>query len=295
MNWQNIPQEMQAYPQWAIAAPDKSPYTLDVSGKLVRVSVHEIDKLLDFQTACKAAEYYKAGIGFILSERYPFTCIDLDVKNASNEPDMGKWTTPDDIERFQKIVSYFNTYTELSRSGIGLHLWAKGFIGAGARRDHVEVYSQERFIICTGNAFMSLPISESQEKLEILVDEIRKASKTKRIELVELDEEFSDAEVFERALDAANGDKFKRLCAGDFRSEFPSQSEADLALMSMFAFYSVSNEQCRRLFRLTELGKREKAVKNDRYLNFTLEIIRGRIQREQESMLAAQKAAGELA
>ena len=93
--------------------------------------------------------------------------------------------------------------------------------------------------------------------------------------LVETDAVVEDADLIEMASCAANGEKFNLLCAGDMTG-YPSQSEADLALLSILAFYTNSNEQVRRLFRMSALGKREKAVKNDTYLNFALAKIRAK-------------------
>jgi Protein of unknown function (DUF3987) len=63
----------------------------------------------------------------------------------------------------------------------------------------------------------------------------------------------------------------------------------------MLAFYSKSNEQVRRLFRASELGKREKAMRNDAYLNRTLTMIRGRVERENERVANAELLSAELA
>src|SRR5690606_18570371 len=53
-------------------------------------------------------------------------------------------------------------------------------------------------------------------------------------------------------------------------------SEADFALLSILAFYSPSNEQVRRLFKFSALGRREKHSKTDYRINHALEKIRER-------------------
>lgn len=121
----------------------------------------------------------------------------------------------------------------------------------------------------------------------------------RRPELSEAGDDLTDREVFDTAMRAVNGEKFDLLTSGrvaysddgavatgtlaDGESAvdesgnlvYPSQSEADYALLSLLAFYTASNAQVRRLFRDSPLGKREKAMKNDRYLDLSLSKIRG--------------------
>lgn len=277
--WERIPDELRYIPKWCISAPDKSPWT--PSGQ--RASVTAPSTWADWYSAATVARSWGegTGIGFVLGEEDAFTCIDLDVK-----PD----TPQEQLDRYWKIVQAFNSYTEFSTSGKGLHIWIKGKVGTGCRRDGVEVYSQQRFIICTGNALPGYdrPVEHRQELLDMLVAEIRAAAQTSTVELTEVEETESDEIIWNRASEASNGDKFKELWQGDWQKlGYPSQSEADLSLLSMLAFYSKSNEQVRRLFRMSGLGQREKATKNNRYLDRTLGMIRGRQQREDAATQAA--------
>lgn len=281
-----FPQELRDLRQWCVAGPDRAPYVVN-GGVVKNASLHNPNDWKTFEEAvADALRLEGAGVGYMISYADPFTCIDLDVKNeytqrAKGQPiDPSVWTTQEELDRYWKMIETFDSYTEVSSGGYGVHIWVRGAIGLGARRQGVEVYSQERFIACTGRVIRDVPVVDRQEWLERLVDEIRAAGSDIRVELEELEPEDSDLEIWDRASNAANGDKFKSLCEGHWKGEYPSQSEADLALMSMLAYYSKSNEQCRRIFRCTELGKREKATKNDRYLNFTLEVIRGRQKRE---------------
>lgn len=274
---------------------------LDAKGKLFNVSVTAPGQWMTFEAAVALAEanadtvttwvnpqgvtITQTGftVGYILNESDPFTCVDLDVKDATthpNEPD--KWTSANDFERYMSIVHHMDSYTERSKSGKGLHIWVRGKIGKGFRRDGVEIYSQERFIISTGDAYVTKGIEWREPLLANMVAQMRPLPVS--IELEELPEEVGDWHILQTAANAANGEKFWKLWKGLWREDefgFPSQSEADLALMSMFTFYSPSNAQCRRLFRESGLGKREKAVKDDKYINFTLKTIRDRQAREQ--------------
>lgn len=294
--YERLPSEIKARKQWVLAGTDGSPCVAGAEG-LRRTTVHSTNEWYSFEEAVYYAAQFNTLIGFILTAEDPFCVIDLDVvdqevQQRKGRPiDPSKWTTQAELDRYQHIVNVFATYTEISRSGKGLHLWLKGSIGRGVRRDGVEVYSQERFMICTGNALFPGEVQIGGDMLNALVTEMR-ASERAKIELVELEEVYSDEDIIDMLMSQENGEKFNRLCNGEF-DDFPSQSEADLALMSMFAFHSQSNEQCRRLFRYTALGKREKA-RSDVYLNRALEVIRSRQAHEKLSAKEAEQLARNL-
>lgn len=281
--WGRIPEALRLSPRWCIAGPDKAPYFLPHAGAVpVRANVKDPRTWMPFDAAAGYASTCGAGIGYICHPDDPFTCIDLDIKDHNDYPENPeKWTTQVQKDRAWHIVREFESYTEYSRSGRGLHLWVGGKIGAGARRENVEIYSQERFIICTGNVVVDLPINKGQPLLDKLLAQVRSAQGNYTFDLVEREEVDSDQEIIERAMYASNSEKFNALCCGQWEAlGYPSQSEADTALLSMFTFYSPSNVQVKRLFRMCKLGKREKAQKNDRYLDTTLRLIRGREDRE---------------
>jgi hypothetical protein len=286
--WARIPRELRDRAQWLLAAPDakgnlKVPTSVSKAGSLINGSSTDPTSWLTFEQATGEALARGLAIGYVLNSEDPFSCIDFDYKGPHNEPDPSKHTPEADLDQFWAIANAFQSYTEVSQSGRGLHTWVLGKCVDGARHRGVEVYSSGRFMVCTGHVLLDYPISERQSLLDQLVSDIRarQGISRKAVELDEQVEQLSDQDVWERAANADNAEKFIKLCEGKWEEYgYPSQSEADLALMSMFTFYSRSNEQCRRLFRHTSLGKRDKAQKDDRYLDYTLRLIRGRQQHE---------------
>lgn len=280
LDYDSLPEELYWTPQWCVASQDvitgkyRIPSTVH-NGHLRAADPTDPRTWCDMQEVRDFVEAHPVfGLGFVLSPTDPYTCIDLDIKNANNEPDKSKWTSQADIERCHHIIATFNSYTERSASAQGYHIWVRGRIGQGVRRGNVEVYSQQRFIVCTGDVVLANPIEDRQDLLDMLVGEMRRGQ-TPVLTLVETEQTETDETLFSRASFAENGSKFIALCEGRWaEGGYPSQSEADAALLTMLAFYSKSNSQVIRMFRATELGKRAKAVRNDYYLNTSLTMVR---------------------
>jgi len=227
--------------------PRKVPYNARTGA---RASVTDMATWSSFEQALGA---YRAGgydgVGCVLYDKGGITAIDLDVAE-------GETLSPAQLA----IVANFASYTELSPSGRGLHVFALGSIGAGVRRGDVEVYSQARFITLTGNVYGDpRAVIERQEYLNQLVHEMGR----REVEYAAYDDATpewrGDDAVIAAGYAAANGEKFRALQTGEWRTFYASQSEADFAFANMLWFHSRHREQTRRLFLASPLGQREKA------------------------------------
>jgi hypothetical protein len=257
-----IPEELTAYQQWVVwkyaTTPEgkttKLPYS-PVTGQLA--SVNDPSTWSTYAKAVEALSYKQhAGLGFVLSDNDPYSFIDLD----NPKGDQGI------ISLQVTIAETFDTYAEVSPSGYGLHLIVKGSVPDGRRRNCVEVYSSHRYMTVTGNPYQNKPIAERQQLLEQLWKELGGVP-TPGSAAVNQEQQYTDEEIYTMACNARNGQKFDRLFHGQWEGYYPSQSEADFALINIISFYSRNTGQIRRLFLASELGKRDKANKRKGYVD----------------------------
>lgn len=255
-----IPDELKRLPQWVCARNDGIPLNPHTG---YNADKNDPSDWGTFELARSRGMY----VGFVVTKNDPYTIIDMD--NKEKNP-----ASPEELAWFSSVVQGFQSYTEVSRSGRGLHTIIRGTLPQGRRHGHMEVYPSGAYVILTGNTLPGYTgIQPRQELLEQLVATFPAALSTS--ELVETEETMTDDEVMAMACAAENRAKFASLWHGNMEG-YPSQSEADFALLSMLAFYSKSNEQVRRLFRNSALGQRDKAQRNDVYLDRVLAKMRAK-------------------
>jgi putative DNA primase/helicase len=141
---ENIPEELKVRPQWVVwkavgDKPDKVPFSARTARK---ASSTDLMTWSTFEEALKAYENGEcAGLGFVFSTGDPYTGIDLD--NCVDENgEIAGWAC--------EIARYFDSYTELSATGTGLHIIVRGDV-PNRRRGDIEVYSSKRFFTVSGH------------------------------------------------------------------------------------------------------------------------------------------------
>lgn len=259
----NIPQELKERAQWvvwreqphpqtgAITKPPFNPHTGNLAspGDLSTCATFEIAK------NCLANGGGFAGLGYMLSSDDPYSIIDLDTYKD--------YLTDEDRTRHQKIAETFKGYAEVSPSGKGLHLIVKGKVPCNRSKGGVQLLTERAYATMTGNAWRNEPIEDQSQLLNILWAEMEPESeKANALPMVNQEQIYSDEQILEQASKAANGELFKNLWEGKWNLNYPSQSEADFALIDILGFYSKNIEQIKRLFRMSALGQRPKAWRN---------------------------------
>ena len=148
------PSELTALKQWLVwrledngkPKPDKVPY--QALTPHVMASTTDPNQWSTYEDAAAALQNTVtnplSGIGFVFTKDDPYIGIDLD---ECRDPDTGVLS-----ERAKEIVKQLNSYTEVSQSGTGLHIFIKGTLPpSGRKKDHIEMYEYGRFFTMTGN------------------------------------------------------------------------------------------------------------------------------------------------
>lgn len=257
---ENIPEELKQVAQWVcVNKTDKIPKN-PFNGK--NAQANNPKTWGTFEQAMKACETFGFDyIGFEFAP--PYFGVDLD-------------HCMDNTDFVDEFVETLQSYAELSRSGDGIHIICKGKLPDGSRRkDKVEMYSEGRYFICTGNVYNPAytKIKDCTESVKVLHGKylptsVPKAEVRKSV-VVDLD----DAEIIDKARACKSGSLFSLLYAGEWQGLFPSQSEADLALCNQLAFWTGRNEaQMDRIFRTSGLYRKKWDTKRggDTYGNITI-------------------------
>jgi len=165
------------------------------------------------------------------------------------------------------VLSIFPTaYVERSPSGTGL----RGFFLVSEhyafdatvyyinnRKQGLEVYfpgATNRFVTVTGDVYRTGEIPYSQGAAQTLLDALMKRPKQIVNTQMPHHSYLSDESVIEHAANAQNGEKFKNLYGGNWEEYYGSQSDADMALLSILTFWCGCDEdQIDRIFRSSGL------------------------------------------
>jgi putative DNA primase/helicase len=263
--------------------PTKVPYS--VSGGKASTTNPKTWAPLDAALS-HAAEHSMSGVGFVFTEDDPFAGIDIDKCRDAQTGEIEPWAW--------KIVTAFDSYTEVSPSGTGLHIFVKATLpGPNNRKGPLEMYESGRYFTLTGEHLSGTPteIHERQDVLERLyrhVFKIEKASSATnghKPRTAQLD--VGDEDLLALAKQAKNGDKFSRLWRGDTSDYAGDDSRADLALCSLLAFWTDGDtERMDHLFRQSGL-MREKWNRHDYRERTFNRVLEGRTEFYQPSEKAS--------
>ena len=272
---QNIPAPLKVAPQWVCYRRDKTPVD-PKSGQAAKAN--DPNTWGTFEQAVRYFEKHKqngiAGIGREFSFYDPYCGIDLDHCRDPKTGEIEAWA--------REIVERFNSYTEVSPSGTGLHVWIKAKLPPGA--DHqknlpgggkIEVYDCLRFFTVSGHHVKGTPATVQDRDKELksfYAQVIAKPKAPPKSAGPGPTLSLADSEIIEKARSAQNGNKFDRLMQGDTSEYGGDDSSADLALCCLLAFWTQDRDQIDRVFRASNLyrDKWERADYRERTINKAL-------------------------
>ncbi|MCI1982570.1 MAG: AAA family ATPase [Oscillospiraceae bacterium] len=254
-NYSKVPAELKALPNWVCWKAEKAgdritkrPYNAN-TGALA--CSNNPATWASLENALRASSHY-SGIGFMFSKDTGLVGVDLD---HCRDKDSGEITS----SLAREMIRSFHSYTEVSPSGTGIHIICRGRLpGPGLHRDKVEMYDSGRYFTVTGNQYSPDSLVDAQSAINQYYSKFTEGcKKAAAAPQTSTGEGLQDEEVISRARKSRQAEAFERLWHGDIKG-YPSQSEADLALCNMLAFWTGCNaDQMDRLFRQSGLMRQK--------------------------------------
>ena len=260
-----VPDEMKTRPNWVVVKTwwnaDKGKYNKrPVNCNSDKGEYAESDNPETWTTFDNALKYLKekggTTVAYALDEKDNISCIDLD--HCYDENGQPTALAKEVLSKCGK------TYVEKSVSGNGLHIFGKteGMdIRSFSKDGDLEFYQKEHFIAMTGDGagFYRLESFDTPEMKELLSRKCEKREEWKGVcKGVNGLSTMTDRDVVEKASNAKNGDKFKRLYAGEDLQK--NHSNSDMSLMNLLAYWcNGDKEQMLRIFATSGLFRPNKS------------------------------------
>ena len=260
-----VPDEMKTRPNWVVVKTwwnaDKGKYNKrPVNCNSDKGEYAESDNPETWTTFDNALKYLKekggTTIAYALDGKDNVSCIDLD--HCYDENGQPSALAKEVLSKCGK------TYVEKSVSGNGLHIFGKTSgmdIRTFSKDGDLEFYQKEHFIAMTGDGsgYSRLESFDTPEMKELLSRKCEKREEWKGVcKGVNGLSTMTDRDVVEKASNAKNGDKFKRLYAGEDLQN--NHSNSDMSLMNLLAYWcNGDKEQMLRIFATSGLFRPNKS------------------------------------
>lgn len=242
MTYSQIPAELKNLKQWCCysLSPDearpgkikkmpKNPYT---GGN---AQSNNKETWSDYNTAVDAAKAYNFdGLGFFFDNGY----FGVDIDGVRAEIDEFLAGGDNLITEF---IHTLGSYSELSVSGNGIHIICKGKLPSGGRRKkNVEMYQSGRFFIMTGNRISDYSeIANATDTIKQLHEKYIGGGSEPTTGLLKSEPlDMSESEIIRLIENSKHGRLFKDLYAGDWEDYYISQSDADMSMCNLLAFWT---------------------------------------------------------
>lgn len=241
--YSEIPGELKELQQWCCFRLQER------NGKLTKIPIdantgnlgksNDESTWASFDVALDATQKFNCdGIGFYFKP--PYFGIDLD--NVAGEIERYRNDSDDEDNIVSEFVELMESYAEISVSGNGVHIIAKGELPeGGSRRGNVEMYSSGRFFTITGNRISRFTEIAEDEMGKINYLHRKYIASNEPIKTNLGDSQgngLSEDEVIRIASNSKNGLRFKLFLKGGWEQFYDSWSEADMAFANDLAFWT---------------------------------------------------------